>query len=235
MTAVCQCGTDAPLRVVQTVEDNGSSSSKMRTHQRTVGGDDMGPIEELEQEHELIGRVIGAAGVLAEKLAVGCEVEAQLLLDMVEFLHIFVGQCHHGKEEQYMFRLLESRGIPSGGCPLAALRHEHQSGSGLLEQFSAAVGEYRRTPVGNLEPLLRALQGLTDLYPGHIWKEDFLLFPMSRKVLSSEDQRTISEGFRRIEAEIGPDVHHAFEDLAARIIAAAALVGTGDEHCQTAV
>ena len=52
------------------------------------------------------------------------------------------------------------------------------------------------------------------LYPSHIWKEDYLLFPMTNKVLSPEDQRELHQKFEMVEEAIGRDVHHRLEQFA---------------------
>ena len=62
--------------------------------------------------------------------------------------------------------------------------------------------------------LVETLKALTELYPGHIWKEDYLLFPMTNKVLNEEDQKDLSEKFEMVEKTIGTDVHERFERLA---------------------
>lgn len=61
------------------------------------------PMEELEHENHIIERVVAAMTVLAEKLRSGKEVEARVLSDLVEFLQVFADDCHHGKEEHYLF------------------------------------------------------------------------------------------------------------------------------------
>jgi hemerythrin-like domain-containing protein len=58
------------------------------------------------------------------------------------------------------------------------------------------------------------LHGLIDLYPNHIWKEDYLAFPMADKILSDDEQRELSAKFEMVENEIGREAHHRFEELA---------------------
>jgi hypothetical protein len=43
---------------------------------------------------------------------------------------------------------------------------------------------YIRTPSAGREALLGTLRRIIQLYPAHIWKEDYLLFPMTDKILS---------------------------------------------------
>jgi hemerythrin-like domain-containing protein len=61
--------------------------------------------------------------------------------------------------------------------------------------------------------LIQALKSLTELYPGHIWKEDYLLFPMTNKILNAEEQRDLRQKFETVENTIGSDVHQHFVRL----------------------
>ena len=67
---------------------------------------------------------------------------------------------------------------------------------------------------GNLSArthLLENLRGIRDLYPNHIWKEDYLLFPMTNKILTAKEQEELQEKFEAVEKEVGLDTHHQFE------------------------
>ena len=61
------------------------------------------------------------------------------------------------------------------------------------------------------------LQQLAELYPAHIWKEDFLLFPLAQQTLSTIEQEALCEKFEDVEREVGEDVHAGFEMLAKKL------------------
>jgi hemerythrin-like domain-containing protein len=70
------------------------------------------PTEELEREHRIIQQVVGGMAVLIEKLESGKEVDPAALTDLSEFLQTFGDRCHRGKEEDYLFKLLEKKESP---------------------------------------------------------------------------------------------------------------------------
>ncbi len=176
------------------------------------------PTEELEHEHHIIQQVVGGMAALIEKLESGKEIDPAVLTDLSEFLQTFGDTCHHGKEEEYLFKLLEKKGVPVSGCPLAVLLHEHEKGRKLMGDLKLDSELYRRTPSEGREGLINTLRKLVELYPSHIWKEDYLLFPMTEKLLSESEQKELSAQFAKHEAGIGTDVHHGFEQLAGRIL-----------------
>jgi hemerythrin-like domain-containing protein len=173
------------------------------------------PAQVLEQEHRIIQRVVASMSVMAEELREGRAVEELDLREALLFLRVFADQCHHGKEERFLFPLLEARGVPPTGCPIGALKHEHDKGRALVGELEKAIEDYSlRGTAGALES---ALSSLVELYPGHIWKEDYLLLPMAGKVLSEKDLENLAEQFARVEAEIGPGAYEKFEALAVRL------------------
>ena len=175
------------------------------------------PTETLEEEHHYIQKVVGVMAVIAEKLEKGEDTDAETLQKIVEFMRTFADKFHHAKEETHLFSLLEKRGIPVRGCPIGVLTVEHQSGRALVTSLASATDEYAKNIASTKKNLIETLRALTGLYPGHIWKEDYLLFPMTNKVLSAEDQKDLGEKFEMVEKTIGPNVHHRFIQLSEKL------------------
>jgi len=175
------------------------------------------PTEILEEEHHYIQKVVGAMAVIAETLESGQGVETGTLQGIVEFMRTFADKCHHGKEETHLFTLLESKGVPVRGCPIGILTVEHQRGRALVSAFVSAVETYAKNEESARRSIIQALKSLTELYPGHIWKEDYLLFPMTNKILNAEEQENLRQMFEMVNETIGPDVHRRFEQLAEKL------------------
>jgi len=80
-----------------------------------------------------------------------------------------------------------------------------------------AAETYARDGPSAKKALLESLGSLTALYPTHIWKEDYFLFPMTNKILNEEEQKDLQEKFEMVEKAIGIDVHHRFELVAEKL------------------
>jgi hemerythrin-like domain-containing protein len=166
------------------------------------------PVEDLEKEHRIIEKILASIAVIIEKIEAGGEVGNDLLKDIVNFMKNFADKCHHGKEETHLFSLLEKIGVPVKGCPLGILILEHQKARMLVKELSEAE---------NAKAGLPALRGIFALYPGHIWKEDFLLFPMTEKMLAAEQLEKLAGDFESVENEMGADIHIKYTNLAEEI------------------
>jgi hemerythrin-like domain-containing protein len=175
------------------------------------------PTEILEEEHHYIQKVVGAMAVLAERLETGQDAGTATLQSIVEFMRTFADKCHHGKEETHLFTLLERKGVPVRGCPVGILTVEHQRGRALVSALASVVETYAKNGEPATKSLIQALKSLTELYPGHIWKEDYLLFPMTNKILNSEEQNDLRQKFEMVEKTIGPDVHQRFVQLSEKL------------------
>src|ERR1035441_8249783 len=175
------------------------------------------PVEMLEAEHRVIQKIVAGMSVLAEQLEDGEPVDVSLLENVVEFLRTFADRCHHGKEETFLFPALIRRGVPSHGCPIGGLTMEHQKGRVMVGEFADAIRGYAAGEPPARDNLVKSLRALVALYPSHIWKEDYLLFPLAGKVLTPQDQQELIDKFETVERELGLDVHEGFDKLATEL------------------
>ena len=123
-------------------------------------------------------------------------VDEEVLSDVADFFSSFTDGCHHAKEEDLLFPMLQQRGVSSKGCPVGTLKLEHQQSRNIVRAL--------RSPSRSTRPGTRMREGMisavlkdaTDLYTDHIWREDYLLFPMSEKVLLDPDRENPRERLR---------------------------------------
>jgi hemerythrin-like domain-containing protein len=156
--------------------------------------------DELEQDHRAIEEVLA---LLAETVREGDD-ERTFALGAwaLDFFRHFADACHHAKEEQALFPLLEARGIPKRGGPIGMMLLEHSEGRQLLADLGAALVARDRPRVdaaaGTYCALLRA----------HISKERGVLFPMGARLLRANDDDTLTERFAAIEHGAGGAALH---------------------------
>ncbi len=172
------------------------------------------PTEMLEAEHRVIARIVGITPVLAQRLEEGDVIKPDILKSIVEFMRIYADKSHHGKEEDLLFAVLSDKGVPMQGCPIGALVADHVSGRSLVRHLSDSAEAYARNEPEAYEGLISSLRGIAALYPGHIWKEDYLLFPMTNKLLSPEELEALRREFEKADLRIGHDTLERLARLA---------------------
>ena len=174
-------------------------------------------IHELKHDHRVIQQVVAGMSAVAELLDSGKQVDPSVLSDLVQFLRVFADQCHHEKEEQHLFPILATRANMSIRHELESLEREHRSAKQLVDRLAKAAAVYYDNPEAVRYRIIDLLQRLAELYPAHIWKEDFLLFPVAQQSLSTTEQQDLKEQFEDVEREVGEDVHAGFEMLARKL------------------
>ena len=174
-------------------------------------------VEMLEAEHRVIQKMVAGMSVLADQLEGGEPVDVSLLESIVAFLRTFADRLHHGKEESFLFPALIRRGVPAQGCPIGGLTMEHQKGRVMVGELADAIHGYAVGEPLAQENLVKTLRALVVFYPSHIWKEDYLLFPLAGKVLTPEDQQELRDKFATVECELGLDVLEGFDKVVAEL------------------
>ncbi|HYM75592.1 MAG TPA: hemerythrin domain-containing protein [Candidatus Dormibacteraeota bacterium] len=173
-------------------------------------------IHELKHDHRVIQQVVAGMSAVAELLDSGKQVDPSVLAELVQFLRVFADQCHHEKEG-HLFPLLAANANLSTRHELESLEREHRSAKQLVGQLAKVAAVYVHSPGAVRYRIVDLLQQLVELYPAHIWKEDFLLFPLAQRNLSPAEQRNLEEKFESVEREVGKDVHAGFEILAKKL------------------
>lgn len=136
---------------------------------------------------------------------------------LVEYLEGYVDGCHNKKEEDHLFPLIESRGVPRHGGPLAVMLAEHEQSRELLAKLAPLCKQYAGGDRSRLGELREVFQDYATLVKNHYWKENDILYPMARRVMSSDDAAKVVEGILATEAALGPDTRAKFYGIAKTI------------------
>ena len=161
----------------------------------------MKPTRILELEHRVIEQVLDCLDRIANRCEADERLDAESARNAVDFFRTFADRCHHGKEEQQLFPMMEARGFPADGGPVAVMRVEHDRGRAFVLGMEV---EIESAAQGNPEPCARYVRnarGFSALLREHIRKEDHCLFPMADGALSEDDQLELAKRFERAEQE----------------------------------
>ena len=162
------------------------------------------PIDQLVEEHRVIMNVIDAMSVMAAALLDGKAIEPPMLLSTVIFMKTYAGKCHQGKEEGYLFPLLQTRGVSTNECSVRVLLREHQAEQKLIGSLMEATQAYAAKNSRETRTTLAGVfQQVINHYPAHVRKEAYFVFPLANKVLSDEDNQNLLQGFAIVDTAIG--------------------------------
>ena len=169
----------------------------------------------LKKDHEITEQVFAA---LERAFASESGPTTPMLAGMLDYFGTYIDRCHNLKEEGHLFPLIEKRGIPRQGGPLAVMLHEHEEARQLLAQLTPlgrAVLDGDQTKLADLRVAFEAYVGLLK---NHFWKENDILYPMALRVMQGQDGADVVKGIEATEAALGADTRARYYSLAAAII-----------------
>ncbi|MAG94970.1 MAG: hemerythrin [Planctomycetaceae bacterium] len=157
----------------------------------------MHPVEVLKSEHRLIEQVLDLLEAMLIRGQEGRTPPEGILTWITDFLQQFSDRCHHAKEEELLFPLLEAHGVPREGGPVGCMLHEHTQGREFVIRMKQGIG-----PDGTpSDDSLSAAASFITLLREHILKEDNILFEMARQHIPDAEAESLLEQFADVTEE----------------------------------
>lgn len=174
----------------------------------------MKPTDELKEEHKVILRMLKILKKASQNLDEGKEVKPEVFKKAIDFIRNFADRCHHGKEEDTLFPMMEKYGIPREGGPLGVMLYEHTLGRNYVKGMAEALEKYEKGDRSSIKKLVENARGYAGLLAPHIFKEDNILYAMADRNIPENEQKILEERFEKIEKEvIGEGKHHEYLHL----------------------
>ncbi len=157
----------------------------------------MMPIGPLMIEHRLIERMIALMEKGLQKAENENQVNARFIDTATRFIRDYADRCHHGKEEDILFRELKKKPISEEHKrTLHELVEEHKWGRETTARLVKANAIYEKGDKDALSEIVDCLRLLIDFYPKHIEKEDRHFFiPIMDYFSEPEKQALLNEGY----------------------------------------
>jgi hemerythrin-like domain-containing protein len=157
----------------------------------------MMPIGPLMIEHRLIERMIEIMKRELQRIEREKEVDSLLIDLFVDFIQTYADRCHHGKEEDILFRDLKKKSLTKEHKQIMdELVDEHQRGRRITGQLIKNNSQYQKGDQEAINEIAKCLQSLVDFYPKHIEKEDKHFFiPIMQYFSQNEKDAMLHEGY----------------------------------------
>jgi len=174
----------------------------------------MKPTEVLVKEHEAILIMLEILKVVSSRLENKDHVKSEHLSQIVEFIQVFADKCHHGKEENLLFKSMVKASLPKEGGPIAVMLPEHEMGRHFVRKMDEAASAVVQGNLSASSQYIQNARGYVSLLSQHIQKENNILFPMADRVIPQEEQDQLVSDFDKVELEIiGEGTHERFHEL----------------------
>jgi hemerythrin-like domain-containing protein len=157
----------------------------------------MQPIGPLMIEHRLIERMLAVLRQELDRFVRERKADPEFIRVFVDFVRTYADRCHHGKEEDILFRELAGKSISAEHRRITEeLIHDHRWAREQTRQLVEANERYARGDEGAFLTIAARLNALVDFYPKHIEKEDRHFFlPVMRYFTPEEKDAMLREGY----------------------------------------
>ncbi|MBL7132271.1 MAG: hemerythrin domain-containing protein [Candidatus Omnitrophica bacterium] len=137
----------------------------------------MMPVGPLMIEHRLIERMIRIMQANLETIRKEGKLDPGFVDTAVDFIRTYADRCHHGKEEDILFRDLAKKKISDEHQRIMQeLIEEHKMGRNNVKKLVEAKEKYVRGNKDALKDIVSNMEILVKFYPKHIEKEDKRFF-----------------------------------------------------------
>jgi hemerythrin-like domain-containing protein len=150
------------------------------------------PIAPLMIEHRLIEKMLAVIQKEIDRGEKQNKINPEFIDLAVDFIRIYADRCHHGKEEDILFRDLKQKPLSlEEKRVMDELIEEHQQGRKTVADLVKAKKQYLEGDQEALGIMLERLKFLIDFYPRHIRKEDQHFFMPIMKYFSREEKEAM--------------------------------------------
>jgi hemerythrin-like domain-containing protein len=194
------------------------SASQVRLNKDNKEGgqeneEDVTPTEDLMREHGLLKRVLLVYDEAIRRIDAKQDLPPETVKDGAAIIRTFIEDYHEKLEEDHLFPRFEKSGQLADLTRV--LRAQHQAGRRVTEQISQLATLQTLKAPQSAAKLRDLLHQFNRMYQPHEAREDTILFPALRKVVSKHEFGALGEDFEKKEQQMfGED---GFEKMVDRV------------------
>lgn len=155
----------------------------------------------LREEHQVISKVLDCFDIALGEAREAGVLDGPIFEKFVDFFRGFADQCHHCKEEDRLFPVLVSAGIPKEGGPIGCMLAEHEQARAFVRAIAERLEVAGRGDGSAIDALIEHGEMFIDLMRNHIAKENNVLFNMADGILDESQIERLSRSYDDAEAQ----------------------------------
>jgi len=186
--------------------------------------EEVAPPEDLMREHGVLNRILLVYDEAVRRLDAKQDLPPDPLRNAASIIRTFIEDYHEKLEEDYLFPRFEKAGRLADLT--AVLRAQHQAGRRLTDQLTQLATLQSLKDPSRVDTLKNVLRQFTRMYRPHEAREDTVLFPALRQIVSKQEFGALGEDFEKKEHQLfGED---GFEKIVDRVASIERALGIND-------
>jgi hemerythrin-like domain-containing protein len=166
------------------------SKSAKSAREKNEEEEDIGPTEDLMREHGVLNRVLLIYDYFIVQIEQNKELKLKSVSTAADVNRKFVEDYHERQEEQFLFPRFEKASVLTVLVPV--LKAQHQAGRRLTDQI---VNLAKARDANDRTKIAQSLRHFVAMYRPHEAREDTVLFPELRKIVSAHEFDALGEEF----------------------------------------
>src|SRR3984957_3264947 len=176
------------------------ASSQKEAAGKKDDAENISPAEDLMREHGVLNRVLLIYDYHLHLLGAKQPFDGSVLATAADIIRHFVEEYHEKLEEDFLFPRFRKAGKLVN--LVDTLETQHKAGRRLTAEIRELAGvSPLKDPTSDSEKLSSALRDFLRMYRPHEAREDTVLFPAFRKIVSPHEYDALGEDFEKKEDE----------------------------------
>jgi hemerythrin-like domain-containing protein len=196
------------VAVAQQARGRGSSGKKKEEEQEEVA-----PPEDLMREHGVLKRVLLVYEEAIRRIDANQDLPPQAVYQGATIIRTFIEDYHEKLEEDYLFPRFEKAGRLTDLTKV--LRAQHQAGRRVTEQITQLATAQALKDPSSSSKLKDLMHQFVRMYEPHEAREDTVLFPAIRSIVSKHEFGALGEEFEKKEHQLFGE--EGFEKMVDRV------------------
>ena len=179
------------------------ATTQKSTPEKGKGAEDISPAEDLMREHGVLNRLLLIYEHHLDLLAAKQTFDGSVLASAADIVRHFVEEYHEKLEEEFLFPRFRKAGKFVN--LVDTLLAQHKAGRQLTAQIRELASVATLKYVSDTDKLADALRAFLRMYRPHEAREDTVLFPAFRSIVSRHEYDALGDDFEKKEDELFGD------------------------------
>lgn len=175
--------------------------------------EDVAPPEVLMREHGVLKRVLLVYEEASRRIDAKQDLPPQAIHESATIIRTFIEDYHEKLEEDYLFPRFEKAGKLTDLTKV--LRAQHQAGRRVTEQITQLATAQALRDAASAAKLKDLMRQFVRMYEPHEAREDTVLFPAIRSIVSKQEFGALGEEFEKKEHQLFGE--EGFEKMVDRV------------------
>ena len=158
------------------------------------------PSEDLMREHGVLNRILLVYDTCKVNLVNGEQFSLDALKNSAQIIRSFIEDYHEKLEEDFLFPRFEKANQLTD--LVQVLRNQHLVGRKLTDQIIQLAKIKNTFTADDTQMLIKLITNFNTMYRPHEAREDTILFPALRKIISKNEYFALGEDFEDKEHEL---------------------------------